>query len=281
MKTSLFLLLWLATVLSLPAQQKEKIKGNRMVVTKIYPLPYFQAVQWGEDLEVVLKPASDTVAVELRADENLHDVLDWEIRDSVLVLFTTKQIIKKKAFDITLFVDKNLKRIKMTQSAKGKTDGKLVFNHLTVQTADYAKGEMAVKANDTLQVLMEGKSKLNWDGEAPVHMYVLTDNAHLKGVVEGKTWNVKTDKSAKVEVGGGIKELKAELKGKSVLDAENLGVRSLAVMRLYDKAEASLKGKSSDIEMHLTGKSHLHLSGEFKKYDLKTFLDNSSLTREP
>ena len=281
MKTRLLLIFFLAALTGVTAQKKEKIKGNREVVTKIYTLKPFHAIELGEDLHVLIKPAIDTVALELRADENLHEVLEWHVSEGVLYLNTTKEIIKKKAFDITLFVQKDLKGIKLFQSARVKTDGKLLFNSLTVETDEFAKADLALQLQDTLQLRMKGKSKIELDAGAPVHLYQMTDNARLKGVIDGKVLRFTADKSAQAELGGGMKEINVELVDKAEFNSGKLSAKKSALVRLADKTDAALKGEGAGIEMHLSGKAHLHLSGDFKKYDLKTFTGNSSLTREP
>jgi len=281
MKKRLFLLL---SVLVLPwvhAQKTEKIKGNREVVTKIYPLPPFKAVEVGDDLHVTLKPAADTTALELRADSNLHDVLQWNVTDSVLHLSLTKEILKKKAFDITLFAGKELSRIKIYESARLETDGKLSFPRMRLETAGYAKAEAAFLIRDTLEILMKEKSKLVLDADAKNMTATLQNGAHLKASLTGKYLELTASGSSKAQLGGSMKHVLWKLKEKAECNGANLGVKNRAEVHLDDKTEAELKGRGAVIVMFLTGKSQLELSGNFKKYELEKFRDHSVLSRKP
>ena len=81
------------------AQKKEKIKGNRFVKVKQHPIESFKSIEFGENLEVYLVKGP-TAQVEIEADENLHDVILFEVRNEVLRLSTTHNIASKKKLNI-------------------------------------------------------------------------------------------------------------------------------------------------------------------------------------
>jgi len=281
MKKILFLFVLACVMVSAPAQKKEKIKGNREVVTKLYTLKPFHAIALGEDLRVVLKQAADEEALELRADENLHEVLQWEVTGGILQLHTSKEIVSKRKFEIAVYTEKDLRLIRLSGSAKIETDGKLPLESLTLETSEAAKAELAVKIKDTLTVRATGKSRIHLDADAALFRITLTDNAKLKGTFTGKELVLNADKSAGAHMGGGVKRGEFTLKDKSEADALRLIVKKEAVVDMRGKTGASLQGQGARLEMRLTDKAQLHVAGNFSEYRLKKFEGNSALTREP
>ncbi len=275
---SVALLLWAGI---LTAQSKERIKGNRQVVTKVYTLKPFHSIEFAEDLRVQLKQASGEESLELRADENLHEVLVWEVNEGVLRLYTKKDIVRKRAFEITIFVDKDLRSIKISETARIKSENKLKFNALNIEMDHYAKADLALIVSDTLRVNLKNKAVLETDAEAPVVLLKLTDDAEVKGMISGKKMKVQADKTADFTLGGSMKYVELNLTDKAEFSGKKFFVKKAATVRLDKRANASLKGQSAGMEMFLRGKSHLHLAGDFNRYELKEFKDNASITREP
>jgi hypothetical protein len=281
MKKYVLFLMGLLVFGSVLAQSKDKIKGNRQVVTKVYTLKPFHAIEFGEDLRVTLKPASDDEALELRADENLHEVLVWEVSGGVLHLRTTKNIVRRRAFDITIFTEKDLRKIKISEYGKIKTENKLKFESVYIELSNYAQADLTMDVSDTLHVNLTEKSKLKIDIDAKINLFHLTDDADLSGMLSGKSLKVKAEKTSDLSLGGSMKYVELEMADKSEFTGKKFLVKKAASVRLKKRANASLKGQSAEIEMFLEGKSHLHLAGDFNRYDLKKFEGESSLTREP
>ncbi len=280
MKKLFFSLFIIFVSLHLFAQKKEKIKGNHEVVTKVYTLQDFQAIEAGEDFKIQLKQAVDEEALELRADENLHEVLKWEVNEGVLKIYTTKKIIRRKAFDITIFTDKDLHAIQLHENARMEMEDKLKFKKITIEMDDYAKAELKMMISDTLLVDLKGKSKLEVDMEVPVSFLRLKDGSEIEGVLIGENLVAKGENTCDFNLGGNMNEVEAHMTDKSEFKAIRMTVKNQAVFYLQKRSNASIKGKSAEINMSLSGKSHLHLSGEFNNYNLKKFEGESALTRE-
>ncbi|NQY07867.1 MAG: DUF2807 domain-containing protein, partial [Flavobacteriaceae bacterium] len=63
------------------SQKKEKIKGSRFVTVKQHDLAAYSAIDIGEEFKVCFIKG-DAPAIEIEADDNLHDVIDFSINGS-------------------------------------------------------------------------------------------------------------------------------------------------------------------------------------------------------
>jgi hypothetical protein len=86
------------------AQKKPKIKGNK-VVTEITKEIYesFNAVEIDDALEVNLVQGS-TNSYRLKTDENLLDIIQFSVRDSILKVYSVNKITSSKKLEIDLTV---------------------------------------------------------------------------------------------------------------------------------------------------------------------------------
>ncbi len=101
MKCHLLLLLLLTIPFTLLGQRKPKIKGNRSVTEVRETLPPFNAIELNDNLEIRLKKSFGE-RYEVVADDNLVDVLKFEVLDSTLVISSFYTIVSKKKLEITI-----------------------------------------------------------------------------------------------------------------------------------------------------------------------------------
>ena len=161
----------------LHAQHTEKIKGNRLVSIVITEIDAFHTISLDEDFEVDLI-YNKIPSVEIETDENLHEVIDFIVKDSILYFNKLKKIRSKKRLNIKVSYDDYLQHIELTDNAKVNSltpldlyDGSLKISGsskaaLTIKTnifnfesADKAKVKLNVTA-DTCYVNMRGTGKL-------------------------------------------------------------------------------------------------------------------------
>lgn len=83
------------------SHNKEKIKGDRNVIQKTIDL---------DDLEITFSTQNNKNSYTINADSNLHEIIKFEIINSVLTIQTLARIRSKKKLEITLFA-KELKNI--------------------------------------------------------------------------------------------------------------------------------------------------------------------------
>ena len=98
----LLVLLLLVAPLLLQAQRKPKLRGNRKVLEVSERLPAFRAIELKDDLTVNLSRANEE-SYDMAADENLLDVVNFDVIDGTLVISSFYQITARKKLEIVVY----------------------------------------------------------------------------------------------------------------------------------------------------------------------------------
>ncbi len=263
------------------AQSKSKIKGNRKVLTRVYEVPSFHQLEVGDDLRVKIEKTPDTVKIQLRADENLQDVLGYSVSDGVLHIGVTKEIVRKKAFEITVFVNENFDGLVLSDYAKVKNEDLLKLKKLHLELKDRAQADLYLKVKDSVGADIADNAL--WEGE--VHAQDIRLHTEGSGEVQAtlfaKNLQAYMNEHGKIYMRGSIKNLVLRARDKSHFNAKKGDVTKGAKVDAADKSTVYLHGKGAgSVLMFLSGKAELHLGGDFSKFELKKFQDEAALYRE-
>ena len=185
---------------NIEAQNPDKIKGNRLVSTIITEINSFHTIALDEDFEIDLI-YNKIPSVEVEADENLHEFIEFIVSDSVLYFNKLKKITSKKRLNIKVSYDEYLQFIEATNDSEIngltplnlnngvlKTSGSskigltIQSDTLHIETSDKAKLKLNITA-DTCSVNMKGTGKLEALINAPKFSAVLYERTNA--VIEG------------------------------------------------------------------------------------------------
>ena len=277
MKKILALMMLLSISLAY-GQKKGKIKGNREVITRVYTVPPFLRVETDEEIILTLKKTPDTTQIQLRADENLHEVLKWDVNDGTLKLWLSKKIISKKKFEITLYVSDKFQGIVLHNYAKVLTDEKIRLERLYVELHDRSRVDGGFTVHDTVGIRLTDNARLHTDLEAASVRAVLDKDATWEGVVFAKELEVSMSQSADLRLKGNVKHLKINGADRAEFDGRKLDIKNDADIRMTGKAVARIHGKSADrLRIRLDGSTTLTISGNFEHFQVEQFQDNAAL----
>jgi len=273
------LILILLAIVSLPAfaQKKEKIKGNREVLIKKFTVPSFSAIEVGEKFKVKLQKATDTTRVVIEADDNLFDVIHFNVENDVLKFWTTMEIVKKKRLRITVFVPDHFHKIKLIEKGKVFNDEQLDLKTLELEANDKSEAELNLHLKDNLELTALGKPDLNLEVFAPKASIRLSDDAELEAKVNIKSATIDMDKHASCKLEGSIDQLILKAGEKAEVKAEKLLAKEVK-LSVFDKATVYIN-VSNQIKMNLSGKTETYLFGS-PEIKLKTFEGNAVLYKK-
>ncbi len=273
----LILILLAITSLSAFAQKKQKIKGNREVLIKKFTVPSFSAIEVGEKFKVKLAKATDTTRVVIETDDNLFDVIHFNVENDVLKFWTTMEIVKKKRLRITVFVPEHFNKIKLKEKGKVLTDEALNLKTLVLEANDKSEAELNLHLNDRLELSAFGKPDLNLEVFAPKASLKLSDDAALEAKVNIKSTTINIDKSASCKLEGSIDQLVLKAGEKAKVKAEKLLAKEVK-LSVFDKATVYIN-VTNQIKMNLSGKTETYLFGS-PEIKLKTFEGNAVLYKK-
>ncbi|NNC70915.1 MAG: hypothetical protein HKN90_08855 [Flavobacteriaceae bacterium] len=259
-------------LVSFSAMSQSKIKGNRVVTNEEQSLDYFTKLEVNDKIKLILKQGNQN-SLEVEADENLHEVLDADVKNSVLTLSLNKRITRSKRFSITLNVE-DLDQIVLNDDCEVTAPEELdVFNldvilnnksdlvldnlktqFLSLETNERSKSQLRVRT-DSLEINAKESSRLKLDIITQGSSVNYSGSSLVE--IEGKTSNLTlyaTDN--------------AGFKGAEFV-AENVLVSAL------DKSDSYVNAKET-IVIEAKNKAKVYVFNK-PEINLKIFEDNASL----
>lgn len=273
MRTLLIAILALSTI-TLTAQRKPKIKGNKQVTTVREDLPPYTAIELTDDLEIFLeKSASEGYTV--MADDNLIDVLRFDVRDSLLTISSFYKITSKRKLEITVQYN-DLEHIIVREGSIAMAD---VISTDVLNVETYGNARLELRANaDLIEVAMEGSSKGDMTLEADSLAFTLKERSDLKAYSVSNGIHLEMFRSSGARLDGSTQNVLLRMHGNSNLKAQDL---QAAQMRAeLEETPTARVHVFRDLQLVSRGSSKLFLYGD-PKIEIIEFLDSSELLKRP
>lgn len=212
-------LLFMLLPLALAAQ--DKLKGNRNVVTEDRFVAGFNKIEIYDKIDVeIMQGMNQSVKVE--ADDNLHNAIYCEVKDSVLEVRITKRITRKKELKIHITIDNFIDEISTYDRSDTESVGILKFDKLVLNVM--------------------GDSKLKLDINANNLIFNNLESANAKLTVNCNRAVINADKSCKAKIDFSSENIEAYLKGSSTIEMSGRN------NELYVNATDKSQLKASELE---------------------------------
>ena len=257
------------------AQKKAKVKGNKIVteVTKDI-FETFNAIEIDDNLEVNLRQGNQN-GYFLMADENLIDIVQFKVKDSILKIFTTNKIVSSKKLEITLTVNE-IEHIILKNDAKLTGEGELSSEKLYLSAYNSSKFELHIKADDvTVTLHRNAGGKLRIKSENTT--FLVTDRTDLKASVVSDKVRATLTKKSQLKLEGDSNYAAYNLKDNSKLDGKTMKVTSAD---LYTSNTSDVHVYASrNLELYAQGKSNVYVYGS-PKMEIKGLTDKSKIIKK-
>ena len=266
-----FILFFLAfTTLAVSAQRKPKIKGNKSIVDVNEDLPFFNAIEVKDDLEIFLKETT-IPGYSISADDNLIDILRFDVVDSTLIIRSFYKITAKKQLDITV----NYNELESIVLHQGKVVTKDMINadKLNISVLGSSKLELNGKAS-IVHIEMEGSSTGDLNLQSDSLNLILKDKINLNIYSITAKSSIEMHNNASAVVEGTADTLNIKLSGSSDLKAEKMESAVISA-RLEETTKARVYAYKS-IELSSAGSAKTYLWGN-PMIILNEFLNTSEL----
>jgi Putative auto-transporter adhesin, head GIN domain len=273
-KIVLLLLLTITTVAF--SQKKEKIKGSKIVTTEIKKVESFTALEVSDNLEIVLIKGTEN-AIEIEADDNVHDAIEIAITGSILRLSTTKDITSFKKLSIRVTYNDDFKMVTTHNESTVTALSDIELNDITFKSYDYSKLFLNVKCkNFTLQ--SDDKTKVELKVKSENATISLLKNSNLKALISSINLVFDMYQKTTAVVEGETDVMKLRLDNNADFTGKNLAIKDIDLTtESYASAILNVKGTAT---IQASGKSEIQLYGE-QKIDVKKFTDSAVLTKKP
>jgi hypothetical protein len=157
--TSLLIVFFLLNISLSFAQNLEKIKGDRNVSIVETTIDAFHTISLNDDFNIEII-YNNTPSVEIETDENLHDVIKFEVIDSVLTFNKTARITSKKRLHIKVAYNKSLKLIETTDDSEILSLATMDLKHFILKAKGSSKVGLTIES-DHFSFDGDDKSKVN------------------------------------------------------------------------------------------------------------------------
>jgi hypothetical protein len=245
----------LSSTFVIQAQRKPRIKGNREVVEVKEALPSFTKIELKDDLDVVLNRAMEE-SYSVTADDNLIDVLKFQVKDSTLVISAFYQITSKKEMKIE--VSYNQLSAILLSDGSITTSEKINSDRLTLISKGSSRMELGADVGQ-LRIEMQDNSRASLNLTADSLVVRLRNKADANIYVNSFSNTIDLKEDALLKIDGTANNLQLSLDGNTRLRAEDLDIGELNAS-MIDSSESRIFVRDQ-LQIRLMGSSRCYLYG--------------------
>lgn len=258
------------------AQKAEKIKGSRVVTSSVKEIKSFNAIEVEDNLEINLEKG-DKNEIKIEADDNLHDIINFNLQDEILIISTSKeaQNFKKLAVKVTYTNDLNLVTTKDESVINAIQE--IILDNITFKTLNKSKLFLNVNAaNFILQADDKSKIELNLKGENA--FIELSKNTSLKALINSANLKCDLYQKATAALEGDTNTTTLRLDNSAELTARNFNSKNTDVS-IEGSASCSLLAENT-IVIDATDKTEIELYGS-PKIEIRQLAGEAKLFKKP
>ena len=176
----LLVFLLLATNLTI-GQNKERIKGSKVVVEKPKEIGEFTAIEIEDNLTVFLEKGPKN-EIKIEADDNLHDNISFDIKEKTLRIYTPKEATSFKKLIVKIKYTNDLKSVVAKNLAIVNALEAVQLDNITFSSLDFAKLYLNVNSKN-FTLIADDKSKIELNLKAEKSKIQLSKNAQIKALI--------------------------------------------------------------------------------------------------
>ena len=258
------------------AQKKEKVKGSKIVTMEQKQVESFQNLEVEDNLEIFLVKGTEC-AIEIEADDNLHEFIEYKSAGNTLRISTTKDISGAKKLSVRVIYTDDFKMVIAKNEANITALSEMELDNITFKTYDYSK--LYLNAKTKIFILMANdKSKTELNLKSEKTGIDLNKSAQLKALIATIDMRFDMYEKSNAEVEGDVAELKLRLDNNSNFVGKNLNAKNAEIVtEAYSNSSIMVSTKAT---IDASGKSEIHLYGE-PKIEMKRFTESAVLMKKP
>lgn len=273
-KTILFALLLISSISI--AQSKEKIKGTKTVTIAPREIKSFENLEITDNIEVFLVKG-DNNAIEIEADENLHEIIESTINAGTLYLSTAKNATSFKKLSVKITYTNDLKLVTAKNDVTINALSDIDLDNITFKTYDFSKLFLNVKSR-IFTVFANDKSKVELNVKSESAAVELSKSANMKALISSEKMKFDMYQKASANIEGDIVDLKLRLDNNASFTGKNLSAKNAEIITEAYAAGSILVTEKATLDV--SGKSELQLYGD-QKIEVKRFTDSAVIMKKP
>ena len=239
------------------AQKAEKIKSSKVVTTSQKEIKSFNAIEIGDNLEINLEKG-DKNEIKIEADDNLHDIINLEVQDDILMISTSKEAQGFKKLSVKITYTNNLNLVTTKDESVVNAIQEIILDNITFKTFNKSKLFLNVNSkNFILQSNDKSKIELNLKGENS--FIELSKNATLKALINSVDLKCDLYQKANAVIEGDATNANLRLDNSAELNARNFNIKN-GNLAIEGNANCSILAENS-IAISATDRAEIALFG--------------------
>lgn len=258
------------------AQRKEKVKGSKIVTMVQKQIESFQSIEIEDNLEVFLVKGTEC-GIEIEADDNLHEFIEFKNAGNNLRISTTRDLnsFKKLSVRVTYTSDFNLVIAKHETNVTALSE--IDLESITFKSYDYAKLYLNAKTKD-FTLMANDKSKIELNLKSEKATIDISKNAEVKALITSTDLSVDMYQKGEAKIEGDVLNFKLRADNNTNFDGSKLTATYVQIFaESYSKSKINAK---TNVIIDAAGKSEIELYGE-PKIEIKRFTDGAKLEKKP
>jgi len=262
------------TVNPMNGQRKPKIKGNRSVISVEKELSPFTDLVLSENLEITLQPG-DAEMIKIEADDNLIDVLRFDVDGNTLTISSFYTITASKTLKLNL-VYRQLDNIRLEAGSLIAMET-LSADQLRLSILEDAKAKLSIRSS-VLELDMSGKASADLRVEADSLQAVLGGTSKSFIYASGEGMDFSMTEQASLELEGLTNALTLSLADNAKYKGSGMEAEAARVF-LNASANAQVKALAN-LAYEGRGKAKLFVYGQ-PKIEILGLYDSAELRKVP
>jgi len=272
-KIVLILLMVMVAIPSLLAQQK--IKGDRNVTIKQTYVDDFHSLVVNGDFSIEIVYNSKP-SVNIETDDNLHDVIEFNVVDGVLTIVETMRITSRKKLSITINYGDALQHMEVRGDGELRSLTSMELNDATLITADNSRAYLNVRAK-SFDYKSSGKSKTRLNLTADSTKVEMSDNTKLDALINSNVVNFDMYLRSDAVIEGSASSSILRLDNSTNFNSPKFDVKSVDAT-LEDNSDLTIASTES-ITIAASGNSEVYLYGS-PSITITKFEDTAKLQKK-
>jgi len=275
MKKTITLFILFISVLTY-AQKKEKVKGSKIVKLEQKQVDNFESVEVEDNLEIFLVKG-DECALEIEADDNLIEFVEYKLTGKNLRISTSRDISSYKKLSVRVTYNDKMNMVIAKDETNVTALSDVVLDDITFKSYDYAKLFLNAKTKN-FTLMANDKSKIELNLKSDKTAIDLSKSAYVKALISSPDMRFDVYQKASADVEGDVINLKLRLDNSSDFNGKKLTAKNATVeLAAYSKLSINI---SNIATIDASGNSEMDLYGE-PKIEIKRFTESAMIKKRP
>lgn len=272
----LVLLIILLYPLSMESQRKDRVKGDKEVISTSGEIAgEFNKLEVSDNLLVEIQSSSRNSFV-LTTDQNLSEEVEIEVREGVLKIYTKNKIVKNKKLHVFLNF-RNLESISLNGDAEVKSGSRIDLDKIDIYMNNSSEIDLELNSKGSSNIVMNDNSSGKLKLKSNNIVISMNDRTDLKADLNTDDLKISLKKSADIKLDGVAKNAHYDLEDSSNLNAKKMKTQT-AVLNSKNKSDIYID-VSKTVRINAEGKSKVYVYGN-PNIEIEGFTDKSRIIKK-